>query len=71
MLGKKVKKSRMSDLNSPGRFAEDEGKDKPALDQIEAFINKVRSEMSSGGISETAGQNLIHKASSLLEMIKG
>ncbi|MBI4767882.1 MAG: hypothetical protein HY787_25365 [Deltaproteobacteria bacterium] len=59
----------MTDLNTGGRIDE-EGKAKPGIDQIEAFIDKVRTEITKGEIPVTIGQDLIKKASNLIYLLK-
>lgn len=59
----------MADVNSVGRYLEEE-KNIPAVDQIEAYINKVKMEITNGDIPETTGQTLINKATNLKTMIK-
>ena len=49
---------------------DEEGKGHPAIDQIEAFINKVKTEITNGEIPQTVGENLINKAASLITLIK-
>jgi hypothetical protein len=46
------------------------GKGKPGIDQIEAFIEKVRTEITKGEIPVTIGQDLINKATNLIYMLK-
>lgn len=60
----------MADLNIRNRFVEVEGKGHPGIDQIEGFINKVKTEITNGEIPQTIGENLINKATSLLTLIK-
>jgi hypothetical protein len=59
----------MADVNIVDRYLEEE-KIIPAIDQIEAYINKVKIEITKGVIPETTGQNLINKATNLITLIK-
>jgi hypothetical protein len=59
----------MTDLNSVGGVV-DEGKDKPAINQLEAYINKVKTEITKGDLPETTGQHLIQEATNLINMIR-
>ncbi len=59
----------MVDLNTGYRMDE-ESKGKPGIDQIEAFINKVRTEITKGEIPVTTGQDLINKAIHLISLLK-
>jgi hypothetical protein len=68
-MAKEAKDSFMVDLNTECRIDE-ESEGKPGIDQIEAFINKVKTEITKGDIPETIGQDLINKATSLIGMIK-
>jgi hypothetical protein len=66
---KKAKNSFLIDMNS-GCRADETGMGKPGIDQIEAFINKVRTEVTKGEIPVTAGQDLINKATRLIYLLK-
>jgi hypothetical protein len=59
----------MANMKNGGRVTE-ERNITPALTELEAFINKVRTDITNGEITETAGNNLINKATNLLNMIK-
>jgi hypothetical protein len=69
-MAKEAVNSDMADLNQGVRFAKKEDKENPAIDQIEAFIEKVKAEITKGEIPETVGQNLINKANHLKYMVK-
>jgi hypothetical protein len=66
---KAAKNSLMVDRNTGCRINE-EGQGIPGIDQIEAFINKVRTEISKGEIPVTTGQDLIDKATNLIYLLK-
>lgn len=68
-MEKKAKDSFIVDLDSGCRIDEG-GKGKPGIDQIEAFINKVKTEITKGEIPVTAGQDLINKATHLIQLLK-
>ena len=59
----------MANMKNVSRFAE-ERNITPALIELEAFINKVRTDFTNGEITEVAGNNLINKATNLLNMIR-
>ncbi len=56
-------------LNRELRIDEEE-KGQPGIDRIEAFIDKVRTEITKGEIPLTIGQDLINKASNLIYLLK-
>jgi hypothetical protein len=68
-LSRSVENSYMANLKKVCRFVE-EGKTTPAINQLEAFINKVRTDITKGNISEVAGNNLINMAINLINIIK-
>ena len=68
-LPKSVENSYMANLKKVCKFVE-EGKTTPAINQLEAFINKVRIDISKGNINQTVGSNLIDMATSLIDIIK-
>lgn len=66
---REAKNSFMVDWNSGCRIDE-EGQGMPGIDQIEAFIDKVRTEITKGDIPETTGRDLINKATNLIYLLK-
>lgn len=68
-LAKSVENSYMANLKKVCRFVE-EGKITPAINQLQAFINKVRTDITKGNISEVTGNNLINIATNLINLIK-
>ena len=68
-MAKKKKNPFVVDLNSGDR-TDGEVKGKPGIDQIEAYINKVRFEITQGEIPVKAGQDLINKATHLIQWLK-
>ncbi len=68
-LPKSVENSYMANLKKVCRFVE-EGKIAPAINQLQAFINKVRTDITKGNISEVTGNNLINMATNLINLIK-
>jgi hypothetical protein len=69
-LSKSVENSYMANLKKVCRFVE-EGKITPAINQLNAFINKVRTDITKGNINQTGGNNLIDMATNLMGIIKG
>ncbi len=68
-LPKSVENSYMANLKKVCRFVE-EGKITPAINQLEAFINKVRTDITKGNINQIVGNNLIDMATNLINAIK-
>ncbi len=68
-MPKSVENSYMANLKKVCRFVE-EGKITPAINQLNAFINKVRTDITKGNINQTAGNNLIDMATNLINIIK-
>lgn len=60
----------MPDRNTSIRFAVKEENYHPPIDQIEAFIKKVRAEIAKGDLPKTVGENLISRANNLKYMVK-
>ncbi len=67
-LPKSVENSYMANLKKVCRFVE-EGKITPAINQLNAFINKVRTDITNGNITGVAGNNLINMATNLINTI--
>ncbi|NWG04500.1 MAG: putative Ig domain-containing protein [Syntrophaceae bacterium] len=68
-LPKSVENSYMANLKKVCKFVE-EGQTTPAINQLEAFINKVRTDITKGNISEVAGNNLINMATQLISILR-
>jgi MBG domain/Putative Ig domain/Bacterial Ig domain len=68
-LIKSVENSYMANLKKVSGFVE-EGKITPAINQLEAFINKVRTDIVKGHLNAAAGNNLINLATNLINTIK-
>jgi hypothetical protein len=69
-LPKSVENSYMANLKKVCRFVE-EGKVEPAVNQVEAFVGKVRTHIQGGKIGEAEGNNLISMATYLIDVIGG
>ena len=67
-LPKEVENSYLADIKKVFKFIQD-GKITAAINQLQAFIKKVQTDVEHGIIGRTAGNNLINMATHLINML--
>ena len=68
-LPKEVENAYVANLKKVGKFIQ-EGKITPAINQLEAFINKIRADIAKGNINAADGENLMVMATQLIAMLR-